>query len=124
MLIISKTIKRVPRGIPYASLKKETLGPKYNLSLVFIGDKRAQALNKRYRDKDKPANVLAFSLEKTAGEILINPKAAERDTKIFGLTKTKMIALLFIHGMLHLKGMRHGRKMEEAERLVLKQSMG
>jgi probable rRNA maturation factor len=120
MLDISKTIKSTPPGVPFGRLKEEALGSEYRLSLVFVGDKRSRAMNWRYRSKDKPANVLAFPLERNEGEIIINPRQAHRDAGRFGLSRREMVALLFVHGMLHLKGMKHGGKMEEREKQILR----
>lgn len=86
------------------------LGKNYDLSLVFCGDTLSRRLNRSLRGKDKPTNVLSFSLSESSGEIFIN------------LSKTKEYSVpeLFIHGLLHLKGMAHGRTMEEAEIKFLK----
>ncbi len=88
------------------------LGEAYDLSLAFIGDKKALTLNQTLRSKNKIANVLSFPLSKTSGEILINKKQAIRDN--FSLD------YLFIHGLLHLKGLDHGSRMEREEEKLIK----
>ena len=90
-------------------IKNQILGKKYELSLVFAKDTLMRRLNRTYRGKDKPTNVLAFPLSKTSGEIFINPSRAEP----FGEKH------LFVHALLHLKGMRHGAKMEKLEKQIL-----
>ena len=109
------TLPRVPLSIPFALIKSAMLGDEYDLSLVFVGDKEAQALNIEHRGKDYIPNVLSFELDESAGEVFINPKEAKRQAPDFDRTPTNMIAFLFIHALCHLKGMEHGATMERTE---------
>jgi probable rRNA maturation factor len=119
-LSIHQTIKgKLPR-LPFLELKQAALGKKYSLSLVFIGDKKARTLNRTYRGKDKPTNVLSFSLDNTSGEIFIDVPLARRQAKKFERTGDNFIGFLFIHGLFHLKGMAHGSTMEKAEQKLRK----
>ncbi len=119
-LTISQTTKgRLPR-LPFVDIKNVVLGKKYELSLVFIGDARSQKLNKIYRKKNKPANVLSFPLSKSEGEIFINSRHAQKEARGFDMSTTQFIGYLFIHGLLHLEGHTHGSIMEEAEMRLLK----
>ena len=110
--IINKTKSTLPH-VPFLKIKDFALGKNYSLSLVFVGKKLSRELNYTYRKKDKPANILSFSLDKNVGEIFICPK-------IFTFTE-KETSFLFIHGLLHLKGYRHGSRMEDAEIKLQKQ---
>jgi probable rRNA maturation factor len=91
------------------------LGKRYSLSIVFIGDKRAKRLNKAYRGKDTPADILTFPLTDIEGEIFINTAKVKRKAKTYGFTPQKYATFLLIHGCLHLKGYTHGSTMEGAE---------
>ena len=102
----NKTKSTLPR-VPFDKIKDTALGKDYFLSLVFVGERTSRKLNKTYRGKDKSTNILSFSLEKNEGEIFICPKIAKKEG--FG------VANLFIHGLLHLKGMKHGSTMSKAE---------
>lgn len=117
--IINKTKGTLPR-VPFADIKDTALGKNYKLSLVFIGDAKSKNLNKSYRGKDKPTNVLSFELSKTEGEIFITPSVARKEAPKFDRTFNNFIAFLFIHGLIHLKGMDHGPKMEAAEKKLRK----
>lgn len=112
---LSNLTKGKVYNLPFVNIKNEILGHKYNLSLVFIGERRSKKLNIKYRNKNKSGNVLSFPLSKNEGEIFITPKRAQREAHLFGKTNKDFIGFLFIHGLLHLKGMEHGSKMEEAE---------
>jgi rRNA maturation RNase YbeY len=115
---INHTVKKLParlRGLPYEAMKCAVLGTKYDLSLVFVGDKFAKKLNSAWRGKDKPTNILSFPLSETSGEIFIDLPLSERQAKKLGLKIEIWVSRLFIHGLLHLKGMQHGDTMERAE---------
>lgn len=115
---VSKTVRSYPT-LPYEQIKNDILGKRYTLSLVFVGERRAAALNTEYRKKTYVPNVLSFPLDDMHGEIYITPRVAARECKKWDLTKTQYIAYLFIHGCLHLKGHLHGATMEKAEKQYL-----
>ena len=106
--------------MPFARMKEEILGKRYRLSLVFAGDALSRSLNKRYRKKDKVANILSFPMDKKEGEIFINLKEARKDAPLFKKSYNAFVAHLFIHGCLHLKGLAHGSKMEALEKSTLR----
>ncbi|KND49965.1 MAG: putative rRNA maturation factor YbeY [Parcubacteria bacterium C7867-003] len=102
-------------SVPFEKIKTAILGEKYDLSLVFCGNRKSRELNRTYRDKDYPTNVLSFPLDKKSGEIFINPHVAKREASKFDKNYKNFVGFLFIHGCLHLKGMEHGSTMEKAE---------
>jgi len=93
----------------FNKLKKEVLGTNYDLSVAFLSPKEMREVTLRTKKKDKVSNVLSFPLSKTSGEILICKKAAPPYT----------VPYLFIHGLFHLKGLKHGGRMESAEQKLL-----
>jgi len=97
--------------IPYQKIKTEVLGKEYDLSLAFLSATEMRDVTMRTKNKDKVSNVLSFPLSKTSGEILICKKAAAPFS----------VGYLFIHGLFHLKGLKHGARMESQERRILKQ---
>lgn len=96
------------------------LGTRYTVSLVFVGDARSRTLNRTYRGKNRPANILSFPLAADEGEIFINPRQAARDARNTGISARDYIGILFIHGLFHLKGYLHGSTMEHEEARVQK----
>jgi len=112
--ILNMTKSTLPR-VPFALIKDSILGKNYNLSLVFIGNKKSKELNNSYRQKNNSTNVLSFPLDKENGEIFITPVVAKKEAPKFGKNYTDFVGFLFIHGLLHLKGMEHGSTMETAE---------
>ncbi|MDD5153031.1 MAG: rRNA maturation RNase YbeY [Candidatus Pacebacteria bacterium] len=108
------------KGLPLSRIAEKVLGKKYELSLVFVGDTRSRTLNKLYRGKDKPTNILSFELDENQGEIFINPRIAKKQAPKFGRTYKNFLCFLFIHGAHHLKGMEHGSTMDKAEEKIQK----
>jgi probable rRNA maturation factor len=117
--ITNKTKGKLPR-LPFNDMKDAVLGKNFELSLVFSGHALSRKLNRIYRNKDKPTNVLSFPLSKKSGEIVIDLMQAKKEAKQNGETFRKFVGFLFIHGMLHLKGFAHGGKMESKERSIRK----
>jgi probable rRNA maturation factor len=100
------------------------------LSLLFVNDLQIQALNRRYLQRDKPTNVLAFPMRKgefptlhphLLGDLVISVETAKRQSNRFGLDEMGMIILLMIHGVLHLMGYEHEGTQKGAREMVLKQ---
>ena len=106
-------------SIPFTRLKNSALGQDFELSLVFIDNIFSRRLNKKYRGKNKPANILSFPLSKKSGEIFIDLVTAKKEARKFEMSFRDFVTFLFIHGLFHLKGMRHGDTMERAEKKLL-----
>ena len=99
----------------FEKLKNDILGKNYSLSIAFVSEKKSREINKKYRNKDKPTNVLSFALRKNEGELVLCPTLIKRETKIFGKNFDQLLRFLVIHGMLHLKGYEHSSTMERLE---------
>lgn len=104
MLSVNNLTKKITPKIPYKNIKEKILGKKYELSLVLAGEKLMANLNKTYRQKNEAANTLSFPFSKKEGEIFLNINNTKKE-----------IIFLFIHSLLHLKGLKHGDYMEQKE---------
>lgn len=117
--ITNKTKGKLP-SLPFVFIKNDILGENYSLSIAFVGEKKSQEINRTYRNKDKPTNVLSFVLSKTDGEIILCldliKKQSKDKEKNFGKNFRDLLCFLVIHGMLHLKGMEHSSRMEREEK--------
>jgi len=113
-LILNKTKGRLP-SLPFELMKNTVLGTKYELSLVFTNSSEMLKLNITYRNIDKTTDILSFPISKTSGEIFICPSETKKMMAEFGRTYENFFAYLFIHGLVHLKGLDHGPKMEKEE---------
>ena len=102
--------------LPFSLMKDKILGKKYDLTLVFVETKEIRRLNKQYRKKDFPTDILSFKIDNKTGEILMNETSAKKEAKKFEREYFNFLQFLFIHGCLHLKGFTHGSRMESEER--------
>lgn len=123
-IAISRTVRGELPRIPFVKMAQLALPSPYSLSLVLCSDALARRIGKKYKtDKKKPAsyapNVLSFPLTRAEGEVFLNVKKARREAKALGIPYAHRIAHLFVHGCLHLRGIRHGRKMDRAEDRML-----
>lgn len=100
----------------FSRIKNDILGKEYSLSLAFISARKSREINKTYRKKDEPTNILSFPFSKTEGEILICKAVARKEAPKFNKTFDQFLGFLVIHGCLHLKGYEHGAKMDKAEK--------
>lgn len=114
-LTLSHTTKNYPT-LPYEEIAQAILGKRYHVSLTFVGATRARQLNTKTRGKTYVPNVLSFPLDEHHGEIYIAPKVASKEAPAFSMTARGYIGYLFIHGLLHLKGLDHGKTMERLEK--------
>lgn len=97
------------------------------LSILLTDDAGIRELNRDYRGKDKPTDVLSFPMndEVVLGDIVISLPRARAQALEFGSTAAEELARLLVHGLLHLIGYEHvnggrqARKMREKEAEVI-----
>ncbi len=87
------------------------------ISISFCGDKLIHKLNKQFRHKDKPTDVLSFALEdkKILGDIIISLDTARKNSKYFGTSLLEELMFLIVHGICHLLGHDHQTQAEERQ---------
>jgi probable rRNA maturation factor len=138
-----------------AQLVREAGRPDAEISLLFVDDAAIRALNRDWRGQDKPTDVLSWpqqaaqqpdsdqepgrplDTEDTLGDVVISLDTADQQARARGWTLEEEVALLLVHGILHLLGhedeteagaraMRHverrilGRPLEKTRSLVAK----
>ncbi len=113
---MTNTTKGKLPSLPFDTFAKKILGKDYDLSLVFVDSKKMRQLNAWYRNIKKPTDILSFPLSKKSGEIFISLSETRRMAPEFGMTFKKFLPYLFIHGLLHLRGLNHGATMERLEK--------
>ena len=87
--------------------------------LIFVSKKKMTELNKKYRRKNKPTNVLSFETglanDLGAGDVVVCPKVAAEEAKKYGFTQKNWMTRLIVHGILHLAGYDHEAQKDELE---------
>jgi len=102
----------------------------YELTVVLSDDKEVRDLNRTWRGKDTPTNVLSFpageqpGAPRQLGELVLAFETVAREADAQGLALSEHISHLVVHGVLHLLGFDHAseddaEKMESTERQVL-----
>jgi probable rRNA maturation factor len=101
-------------------------GPRIGeLSIVLSDNKEVQRLNRDYRGKDKPTNVLSFPVPQPApllGDIVLAYETIRDEALQKNIAFEDHVAHLLIHGFLHLQGYDHIEESdaEEMEALEIK----
>ena len=96
------------------------------VTLRFVAETEGRRLNREYRGKDYPTNVLTFIYDGAplAGDVVICAPVVAREAKEQGKALVAHHAHLFVHGLLHLQGFDHergadARRMERNEARLL-----
>ena len=124
-LVEGGRVRKVVRQV----LKAEGVPSPYEVSLVFTDSETVRQLNREYRGVDEPTDVLAFYMlpQKIAdssfvlppdgvtrlGEVIISYPQAVAQAREQGHSLERELALLVIHGILHLLGYDHEEPEEE-----------
>ncbi|MFI5205911.1 MAG: rRNA maturation RNase YbeY [Candidatus Paceibacterales bacterium] len=105
-------------GVAKKVLKGENKGT-LNVSIAFVMPAEIHKLNKTYRKKDKPTDVLSFEkvsdFKDEAVEVIICPAIVREKAKDSKLSLKKELAKILIHGVLHTLGYDHERSEKEAK---------
>jgi probable rRNA maturation factor len=87
-----------------------TLRASGEVSVVLAGDGLLRRLNREYRGKDRPTDVLSFpgaGGEEGLGDVVISVPAAERNARAQGHGLRRELDILALHGLLHVLGYDH-----------------
>jgi probable rRNA maturation factor len=123
LVIIQKTVA----GLTEAALAKfvtrarRLTGLRSSVSVLVTSSRELQGLNRRFRGKNKPTDVLSFpampGLKRGfAGDVAISAEIAARNARRLGHTVAEEIRILTLHALLHLAGYDHELDDGEMER--------
>ena len=133
---VTLSSRRCLPGVRAADVRRDArrmlavLGVDAELSIALIGDAEMHALNRDWRGKDRPTDVLAFALREgedaalhpeMLGDVVISLDTAARQAAARGATPADEVRVLLAHGILHLLGYDHERSPAEARRMFAKQ---
>ncbi|MDO5096018.1 MAG: rRNA maturation RNase YbeY [Peptostreptococcaceae bacterium] len=120
---LSEEILQAVQKVGEYILEYENMEGDFEISLTFVDDEEIQNLNREYRQKDVPTDVLSFpmleiedfdNLEDLAqfgpillGDIIISMPTAKNQAKEYGHSIKREIAFLICHSILHLLGYDH-----------------
>ena len=106
-LFFNKILKNFPK-------KYQFNGKKVILTVLLSNNKKIKELNKKFRKKDKPTDILSFPLHKKIsknidylGDIIISYDFINKPNSLNIFQFKDKLAKIFIHGFLHLVGFDH-----------------
>jgi probable rRNA maturation factor len=118
--LIKKTVKEIFSVEDFDYLRKNNI----SLSVAFVSEKEIERINKTYRHKDFPTDVLSFAefkneeeIKKTKekklflGEIILCYNDIRKYCRKNNKKVSQELAKVTAHGLLHLLGWKHGKEM-------------
>ena len=129
--------RRWLRTIVSKTLATAKATSKVQLDLLITDENTIHTLNKTYRNIDRPTDVLAFALTQESsegspfvsppnepphlGEVIVSYPAAIRQADEHGHSIEQELAILVIHGVLHLLGSDHEKSADEVKMRALEE---
>ncbi|MCM3442081.1 rRNA maturation RNase YbeY [Metabacillus halosaccharovorans] len=125
--LTEEQIKTVEELLQFAA-DVEDVSEGAELSVTFVTNERIQEVNREYRDKDQPTDVISFALEEMSegeleivggdqprvlGDIIISIPRAREQAEEYGHSFMRELGFLSVHGLLHLLGYDHMTDSEE-----------
>lgn len=133
-------VRMLIRRTCHAVLQMENFPGSAEISVTFVNNNQIHELNKQYREKDRPTDVLSFPMgengnydinqttgAKILGDIVISMETALSQSERYGHSFSREVSYLTAHSMLHLLGYDHEAgglekvRMREKEEKVMAQ---
>ena len=120
-------IEEIEKLLNYAA-EKENVQEGSELSVAFVSNERIQEINREYRDKDQPTDVISFALEemgegelevvgadipRVLGDIIISIPRTREQAEEYNHSFMRELGFLSVHGFLHLLGYDHMNEQDE-----------
>jgi probable rRNA maturation factor len=129
--VVNKQRRRtidVDRWRDFAEKALSAMDVDAGVTIAFVSDRSIQELNRRFREKNRPTDVLSFPSEqsdfelrtgKNLGDVVISLDRAAEQALEHGLELDQEISQLLLHGLLHLNGYDHETDNGEMNRLEI-----
>ncbi|AXM89777.1 rRNA maturation RNase YbeY [Anoxybacillus ayderensis] len=127
--ITEEQIERIEKLLQHAA-KEENVPDGAEVSVTFVDNEKIREINRDYRGKDQPTDVISFALEEMGeeeieivgvdvppvlGDIIISVPKAREQAEQYGHSFMRELGFLAVHGFLHLLGYDHETEEEEKE---------
>jgi probable rRNA maturation factor len=114
--------RRIAKGLAVWLSRIAPRSARGAVTIAILPDHRVRALNRKYRGKDKPTDVLSFpeigaGPSVFLGDIAISRGIAQKQAKLLGHSLSDEIRVLALHGLLHLLGYDHESDSGRMERV-------
>jgi probable rRNA maturation factor len=127
-LVVPDGLEAVIRTVLNKTAEVYDLTSQTEVSVLFADNATIHSLNRDYRGKDMPTDVLSFALnegdepavidgptENLLGDIIISLEKATEQAAEYGHSQEREVAFLCLHGLLHLLGYDHETEADRAE---------
>jgi probable rRNA maturation factor len=137
-LLSDQQILDVERLINFTAGKLE-IEQHSEVSITYVTNEKIQEINRDYRDKDAPTDVISFAMEELGegeveligggdmprilGDIIISVPRAEEQAQEYGHSFERELGFLAVHGFLHLMGYDHMTEEDEKEMFTLQKEI-
>ncbi|MFS0561754.1 rRNA maturation RNase YbeY [Terribacillus sp. 179-K 1B1 HS] len=120
-------IDLIDRLIQYAA-EAEKITEEAEMSITFVDNEEIQVINRNYRQKDAPTDVISFAMQEEGegeqqiigeeipvvfGDIIISVDKAKEQAEDYGHSVERELGFLALHGFLHLLGYDHMNEADE-----------
>lgn len=117
-------------GLLQFAAEEQRVPQNAEVSVTFVTNEDIRVINRDYRGKDQPTDVISFALEEMGedevkivgaevpphlGDIIISVEKAREQAKDYGHSFQREIGFLALHGLLHLLGYDHMTEEDEKE---------
>lgn len=118
--------------------KKQNVEQGSEISITFVTNESIQEINREYRQKDYPTDVISFAMEELGegevevvgadmprilGDIIISIPKAKEQAEEYGHSFMRELSFLAVHGFLHLLGYDHENEEDEKEMFSLQREI-
>lgn len=118
--------------------QKQSVEEYSEVSVTFVTNERIHEINREYRDKDAPTDVISFAMEelgegemelagvdmpRVLGDIIISIPRAREQAEEYGHSFIRELGFLTVHGFLHLLGYDHMTDAEEIQMFTLQKEI-
>ncbi|MGG6431191.1 rRNA maturation RNase YbeY [Anoxybacillus sp. D401a] len=127
--ITEEQVELIEKLLQHAA-KEENVPDGAEVSITFVDNEKIREMNRDYRGKDQPTDVISFALEEMGeeeieivgvdvppmlGDIIISVPKAREQAEEYGHSFMRELGFLAVHGFLHLLGYDHETEEEEKE---------
>lgn len=108
----------------------------WEVSVLLCGDPEIRVLNRDFRGRDQPTDVLSFAQEEgsqvpdcgenmmfIAGDIVISLDMVKSHAEEYAVPQAEELIRLFVHGLLHLDGFDHETNLDEEPMLIVQEKL-
>ncbi|MGG5255009.1 rRNA maturation RNase YbeY [Neobacillus sp. SM06] len=130
-------MKEIENILNFAALKLD-IEEGSEVSITFVSNERIREINRDYRDKDAPTDVISFAMEelgegeveligvdipRVLGDIIISTAKAKEQAEEYGHSFMRELGFLAVHGFLHLLGYDHMTAEDEKRMFTLQKEI-